>query len=207
MRRFIDVIFVHPKKRQYVVLHQGRFWQLPRLNLSANAWLLKLLYTGGLGEIFVAKDQHINDPKLQQVLSTHALPDELHGISAQKFLGWWQVNDYKWQTPTVPQPTPSTKTVITANADYVLERMRHEKAHGLPALAMNRTPTKTQNTSDGVSSVNSLNATPAQASNAPRDNASKDNASSDNISSNNASDDFAIFDRLLQELHDEVIKL
>lgn len=45
MRRYIDVVFVNPKGRYYVVLHQGKFWQVPRMNLTATSWVFKLAYT------------------------------------------------------------------------------------------------------------------------------------------------------------------
>lgn len=96
MRRFIDVIFVDPKIKRYVVLHQGKFWQLPRLNLSVNAWLLKKPYAGELSDIFVAKEQGVACAELSQTLKTYDLPPQLHGQSAIGFLGWWQTNDYKW---------------------------------------------------------------------------------------------------------------
>lgn len=104
MRRFIDVIFVDPKIKRYVVLHQGEFWQLPRLNLSVNAWSLKQPYTGELSDIFVAKEQGVACAELAQTLKTYDLPPQLHGLSAIGFLGWWQTNDYKWL---------STKDVLT----------------------------------------------------------------------------------------------
>lgn len=104
MRRFIDVIFVDPKIKRYIVLHQGEFWQLPRLNLSVNSWALKQPYTGELSDIFVAKEQGVACAELAQTLKTYDLPPQLHGLSAIGFLGWWQTNDYKWL---------STKDVLT----------------------------------------------------------------------------------------------
>lgn len=123
MRRFIDVIFVDPKIKRYVVLHQGEFWQLPRLNLSVNAWLLKKPYAGELSDIFVAKEQGVACAELSQTLKTYDLPPQLHGLSAIGFLGWWQTNDYKWlstkdvltldgmaDTAVSPPPTATPKT-------------------------------------------------------------------------------------------------
>lgn len=104
MRRFIDVVFVQPKSRYFVVLHEGQFWQLPRMNLTANSWVFRLLYKGSLKEIFVAKSQAVADERLSRTLKTYDLPKELQGLSAQRFLDWWEMNDYKWL---------STKNIIS----------------------------------------------------------------------------------------------
>lgn len=95
MRRFIDVVFVNPKGRYYVVLHQGKFWQVPRLSLTASSWIFKLAYKGSLNEIFVAKNQALACEHLDKVLHTYELPEQLSGMSASRFLDWWSMNDYK----------------------------------------------------------------------------------------------------------------
>lgn len=95
LRRPIDVIFVQPKHRYFVVLHNNIFWQLPRMNLSAASWQLKTKYTGNLSNIYVAKNQAITDAHLTQ-LRTLDLPSELHSMNALRFLTWWQANAYKW---------------------------------------------------------------------------------------------------------------
>lgn len=130
MRRFIDVIFVDPKIKRYVVLHQGEFWQLPRLNLSVNAWSLKQPYTGELSDIFVAKEQGVACAELAQTLKTYDLPPQLHGLSAIGFLGWWQTNDYKWL---------STKDVLTLD--------------GTVDTAINTAPTAPPSTAKASTSV------------------------------------------------------
>ncbi len=125
MRRFIDVIFVEPKNRCYVVLHQGQFWQLPRLNLTANAWLLKKPFEGNLSEIYVSKDQGLACEKLAHTLTTYELPLELHGLDGYRFLDWWSMNDYKWLSTQdvleldggsieAIEPIKTTETVATA---------------------------------------------------------------------------------------------
>lgn len=125
IRRFIDVIFIEPKKRQYVILHAGEFWQLPRMHLTHNAWLLKKPYTESLNAIFVAQNQAVGT-ELSDILTTYELPEQLGGLPATHFLAWWQTNDYKWlsekgvlqlgeQPPqSVKTPTqPSTQTAPT----------------------------------------------------------------------------------------------
>lgn len=152
MRRFIDVVFVQPKSRYFVVLHEGKFWQLPRMNLTANSWVFRLLYKGSLKEIFVAKSQAVACERLSRTLKTYDLPKELHGLNAQRFLDWWEMNDYKWlstkdvisldvaqtpevkaikaktPTPATPTPTkggeppPAQKTVIAPQAFEILQK-------------------------------------------------------------------------------------
>lgn len=131
MRRFIDVVFVQPKNRYYVVLHEGKFWQLPRMNLTSSSWVFKLLYKGSLNEIFVAKDQAVACERLSRTLKTYELPKELHGLSANRFLDWWDMNDYKWlSTKDVialgdtqeDEPEPVSKTVIAPQALEILQK-------------------------------------------------------------------------------------
>lgn len=137
MRRFIDVVFVQPKSRYFVVLHEGQFWQLPRMNLTSNSWVFRLLYKGSLKDIFVAKSQAVACERLSRTLKTYDLPKELHGLSAQRFLDWWEMNDYKWlstkdvisldvaQAPkAVSEPKPAPKTVITPQALEILQKKR-----------------------------------------------------------------------------------
>ncbi|STZ56260.1 Uncharacterised protein [Moraxella lacunata] len=97
--RAIDVIFVHPKHRSYVIWHDGVFYQLTRMNLTQQAWDRRVVYDGLLDEIFVAKEsceQGETDECTWQELGLNVvkLPDELHSITASKFLAWWTVNRY-----------------------------------------------------------------------------------------------------------------
>lgn len=97
--RTIDVIFVHPKHRSYVIWHDGVFYQLTRMTLSKGAWDRRVMYDGLLDEIFVAKESceqgETDERALQELgLNVAKLPDELHSITASKFLAWWTVNRY-----------------------------------------------------------------------------------------------------------------
>lgn len=99
--RVIDVIFVHPKHRSYVIWHDGVFYQLTRMNLTQKAWDRRTVYDGLLDEIFVAKEsceQGETDERAWQELGLNVvkLPDELHSITASKFLAWWTVNRYSF---------------------------------------------------------------------------------------------------------------
>lgn len=163
IRRFIDVIFVEPKHRQYVILHKGKFWQLPRMNLTLSAWELKEPYTGSLNDIFVIQSQAVGQ-QLSSVLRTYELPEQLSGLPATHFLAWWETNDYKWlseqnvvklnekppttanniDNTTAPKPpTPSNETQ-TLPDDEMLAAIR-QKAKSLtdnPVFA-NKKPEKT----------------------------------------------------------------
>ncbi|OPH39656.1 hypothetical protein [Moraxella equi] len=99
--RMIDVIFVHPKHRSYVIWHDGVFYQLTRMNLTQKAWDRRAVYDGLLDEIFVAKEsceQGETDECAWQELGLNVvkLPDELHSITASRFLAWWTVNRYSF---------------------------------------------------------------------------------------------------------------
>lgn len=102
-----DVIFVHPKHRAYVIWHGGIFYQLTRMRLSKQAWDRRMVYDGLLDEIFVAKQScgqdEFDELVLGQIgLEVVKLPDKLHGISANKFLAWWEVNRYGfWHAKSV----------------------------------------------------------------------------------------------------------
>lgn len=99
--RMIDVIFVHPKHRSYVIWHDGVFYQLTRMSLTQKAWDRRVVYDGLLDEIFVAKEsceQGKTDERAWQELGLNVvkLPDELHSITASRFLAWWTVNRYSF---------------------------------------------------------------------------------------------------------------
>lgn len=116
MRRFVDVIFVQPKKKYYVVLHQGNFWRLPRLNLTISSWEVKTPYLGSLEDIYVSKNQVIDCEKLAAVLDTQPLPEELHGLSAHRFLDWWSMYDYEWLAKkSLKASTQNTTDTIQAH--------------------------------------------------------------------------------------------
>lgn len=99
--RMIDVIFVHPKHRSYVIWHDGVFYQLTRMNLTQKAWDRRAVYDGLLDEIFVAKEsceQGETDERAWQELGLNVvkLSDELRSITASRFLAWWTVNRYSF---------------------------------------------------------------------------------------------------------------
>lgn len=105
--RTIDVIFVHPKYRSYVIWHDGVFYQLTRMNLTQKAWDRREVYDGLLDEIFVARQSceqgEIDEHAFKELgLNVVKLPDELHSITASNFLAWWTVNRYGfWHTKDI----------------------------------------------------------------------------------------------------------
>lgn len=119
----IDVIFVHPKHRSYVVWHKGQFYQLTRMALTRTAWERRVDYTGSLEEIFLAKesclsDDGVNDGVLQAIgLNIVKLPSELHSITASKFLAWWTVNRYSFWHALVNEQTHEHDVITAPTTD------------------------------------------------------------------------------------------
>lgn len=214
MRRFIDVIFVDPKIKRYVVLHQGEFWQLPRLNLSVNSWALKQPYAGELSDIFVAKEQGVACAELSQTLKTYDLPPQLHGQSAIGFLGWWQTNDYKWLSTqnvltlnadsTDDKPLPSTQmSVVTESADK--QQMAHSQS-----VATEQAPTHQDIVSkpitNPVADLTTKSHEPHKPNPAsPTQSKTTTTETQNTQASKESADGLDIFDNLLNELTEEIL--
>lgn len=129
MKKSIDVLFICPKNRCLVVWHQAKWWQVARMDLTETSWQRRKAYTGSLEDIFVAKRQ-VNDVK---GLNLVVLPEELWGVTAAKFLGWWQLNRYQfWHAPQDEIPTDIPANPI---ADEMLVQNKTTADDGLnPAL-------------------------------------------------------------------------
>lgn len=144
MRRLVDVLFVEPKNKRMVVLHQGKFWQLPSMGISKSSWILKLLYKGSLNDIVLCKNQHIDCPFVSQILKPKSLPAQLHGISANRFLGWWETNGHQWVSddsvaqPTNTQTTQRPQTVVNPAALKIIQKNQTNTAQ-TPNAAANTT--------------------------------------------------------------------
>lgn len=203
MRRPIDVLFVEPKTKRLVVLHQDKFWQLPSMNVSRSSWILKLLYKGSLNDIFVSKNQHISCPFTSQILSPKPLPEQLHGISANRFLGWWETNSHNWVSvnPTTQTTDPATdqakerpKTVINPAALQAVQKSQKSVA---------TTQDTTKSTAQQAQKKPSVQQTTAT----PTDKKPQENKELSGIQSptntNESEDD--IFDTLLLELTHDVL--
>lgn len=131
--RPIDAIFIHPKKRQYVVYYRGELWQLPRMKIDASAWQRRQPYINTTHELYLSRKQAICDPALAQHLRTLHLPDALRGSSLPRFEAWWRVHGFTWlkahldegisplaahyETVPEPQQTLSTPTMNPQNSN------------------------------------------------------------------------------------------
>lgn len=122
--RPIDVIFVHPEQRLYVVYYRGELWQLPRMKLDDRSWQNRQPYTDDSNELYLSTHQDISDPVLAQKLRTLNLPIAVHGITLPYFEAWWETHGFKWlknkltmgESPLAAhQATPSTHTKAIDN--------------------------------------------------------------------------------------------
>lgn len=188
--RFVDVIFAKPSGRYYVVLHQGQFWQLPRLSLTKSAWSLKTPYKGELGKIFVVKSQAV-PIELQAVLQPIDLPAQLGGVNASQFLAWWQTHSYAY----------SQNSQNNTNNQSTLHQTTPPKDQPVP------TPTNTQDHINNQTSKATQNQTAnTQKTTATNTVNTAPNADNNNKNSNknNSNDDLAVFDDLLEQLNSEL---
>lgn len=132
--RPIDAIFIHPKKRQYVVYYRGELWQLPRMKIDACAWQRRQPYLNATNELYLSRKQAICDPTLAQHLRTLHLPDALRGSSLPRFEAWWRVHGFTWlkahldegisplaahhETLPMPQQTRSTPAITQQKSNH-----------------------------------------------------------------------------------------
>lgn len=192
MRRFIDVVFVNPKGRYYVVLHQGEFWQLPKMSLTATSWEYRTPYEGSLNDIFVSKSQDIECPQLAQILSSHVLPEQLASISALQFLDWWQTNDYK-----ITQQNPSTSSTPA-------KKRTSKKTKQTKIKAQTKQTSQKPNNNSSHKANDKAN---DKANQANSQTVAKAQTSSNKLTANtNDNDQAALFDDLLHQLNKEVAR-
>lgn len=156
MQRFVDVIFVNPKGKYCVIWQQGKFWQLPSMRLTANAWVFKLVYKGSLDDIYVAKNQVITCERLAAILQTYQLPDNLSGVSATQFLAWWSANHRKVTQRAVAVTPAGTRpiTQIKPIAQQILKRIQQAISPSTPATQSD------VNSQNGVTPQDNLHHTP-----------------------------------------------
>lgn len=205
IRRFVDVVFVEPKHKQYVILHQGEFWQLPRMHLTQSSWELRTPYTGSLNDIFVAQNQGISCQELEATLTTYELPEQLAGLSATHFLGWWSNNDYKWLSQNnVVHLTDDTNSTPPNKSPK-----KHKKAQKstTKAQATPKTPAEnptTANLPPQTPKHNPSTQRAAQTNTNPQTTPPKTAKNTPN-SVDNIGNDLDIFDNLLHELNEEML--
>ena len=94
--RPIDAIFVHPKRRLYVVYYRGELWQLPRMKIDDRSWQNRQPYTDDSRSLYLSIHQAINDPILAQKLRTLNLPVAVRGSTLPRFEAWWEAHGFEW---------------------------------------------------------------------------------------------------------------
>ena len=94
--RPIDAIFVHPKRRLYVVYYRGELWALPRMKIDDRSWQNRQPYTDDSTSLYLSIHQAISDPVLAQKLRTLNLPAAVRGSTLPRFEAWWETNGFKW---------------------------------------------------------------------------------------------------------------
>lgn len=94
--RPIDAIFVHPKRRLYVVYYRGELWQLPRMKIDDRSWQNRKPYTDDSSGLYLSIHQTISDPVLAQKLRTLNLPIAVRGSTLPRFEAWWKAHGFKW---------------------------------------------------------------------------------------------------------------
>ena len=52
--RPIDAIFVHPKRRLYVVYYRGELWALPRMKIDDRSWQNRQPYTDDSSSLYLS---------------------------------------------------------------------------------------------------------------------------------------------------------
>ncbi|MDO4251067.1 MAG: hypothetical protein Q4C68_06120 [Moraxella sp.] len=198
MRRFIDVIFVEPKHKHYVVLHHGKFWQVPRMALTPTSWLERHPYTGKLQDIFVAQDQAVAAVELANVLTTQELPEQLSGISATRFLEWWQAHDYLWANTSslIELSLPTKERPKTASSP---KNSKPTSAHHKTAALKAKTQTQKK-------SAKTVPDAPIATKQMPTQTNAKTTKTPKVAKSSKKNEPKDIFDTLLDELNAEVLK-
>lgn len=94
--RPIDAIFVHPKRRLYVVYYRGELWELPRMKIDNQSWQNRKPYKDDSSGLYLSIHQAISDPVLAQKLRTLNLPLAIRGSTLPRFEAWWEAHGFKW---------------------------------------------------------------------------------------------------------------
>lgn len=119
--RPIDAIFVHPKRRLYVVYYRGELWQLPRMKIDDRSWQNRQPYTDDSKSLYLSIHQAISDPILAQKLRTLNLPVAVRGSTLPRFEAWWEAHGFKWLTEKLTSgesPLAAHQTAPTRTTDH-----------------------------------------------------------------------------------------
>lgn len=131
--RPIDAIFVHPRRRLYVVYYRGELWELPRMKIDDNSWQNRKPYTDDSRELYLSIHQAISDPVLAQKLRTLNLPAAVRGSTLPRFEAWWEAHGFNWlKDKLATGESPLAAHQITATAKTVDNQ---------PSSASNYSPT------------------------------------------------------------------
>ena len=146
--RPIDAIFVHPKKRLYVVYYRGELWQLPRMKIDDRSWQNRKPYTDDSSSLYLSMHQAISDPVLAQKLRTVDLPVAVRGSTLPRFEAWWEAHGFDWlkgklstgesplaahQATSLASPidslsaVPSNQKPESKNTDNIVDRQNSEQ--------------------------------------------------------------------------------
>lgn len=105
--RPIDAIFVHPKRKVYVVYCRGALWQLPRMSINNEAWQRRQPYTDSPSELYLSRCQIIHDTVLAKKLCTLNLPTSLHSSTLLQFESWWDTQGFDFIKDNFTTAQPS----------------------------------------------------------------------------------------------------
>ena len=126
--RPIDAIFVHPKRRLYVVYYRGQLWQLPRMKLDAAAWQRRQPYLDNTELLYLSSRQFIQDSVLAAHLRTLNLPAVIRGSSLARFEQWWEVQGFEWLSQILKEgKSPlavhqNTANIRRSKPDYIVTK-------------------------------------------------------------------------------------
>ncbi|WP_201625572.1 hypothetical protein [Psychrobacter immobilis] len=123
--RPIDAIFVHPKRRLYVVYYRGELWALPRMKIDDRSWQNRQPYTDDSSSLYLSIHQAISDPVLAQKLRTLNLPAAVRSSTLPRFEAWWETNGFKWlkdklatgESPLAAHQTVAPKMAVAKAID------------------------------------------------------------------------------------------
>ena len=138
--RPIDAIFVHPKKRLYVVYYRGELWQLPRMKIDDRSWQNRKPYTDDSSSLYLSMHQAISDPVLAQKLRTVDLPVAVRGSTLPRFEAWWEAHGFDWlKDKLIADESPLAAHLTTPNKTTDNPSVLSSKPPPVPSNIENQT--------------------------------------------------------------------
>lgn len=150
--RPIDAIFVHPKRRLYVVYYRGELWELPRMKIDDRSWQNRQRYTDDSSGLYLSIHQAISDPILAQKLRTLNLPAAVRGSTLPRFEAWWEAHGFKWlkdKLTTGESPLAAHQVLQALSANMTAAQATEQQTalvSSYQAVASNDTSTNKENT-------------------------------------------------------------